>query len=137
MHEGWNYEPLVYHDLTREQAADEKHGGLLTLGACGSGRTHLLGQIAAKGNRVLIAAYTNKAVENLNKRGIKARTLDNIFPTNEPMHKWLSKHAAVTDIFIDEFSMLHPKWLDILHRMKICKPELKISFFGDIRQADG
>ena len=65
----------------------------------------------------------------------RARTLDNAFPKHDTMDKWMNKHAAVTHIFVDEFSMLHPKWFDVLHRLKVRKPTLKISFFGDIRQA--
>ena len=66
---------------------------------------------------------------------LKARTLDSIHPKSDSIAKKLVTQKDTTHIYIDEYSMLHPKWFEMIYRQKHRYPNLKVYFFGDMKQA--
>jgi hypothetical protein len=126
----------LWNEINESEIEDFK-GCCMVDGAPGSGKTTTLADIVKDRKDYIALAPTNKAVNVLISRGVKACTFDSFFysPEEDEFRKSPIKQVANKKlILVDELSMCTSKHLYIILLCKRAYPDIQIMLFGDMKQ---
>lgn len=117
-----------WNKLNDDDKESLKNTSCLVIGAGGSGKSTLLVNLNT-GKDTLVLCFTNKACDNLKKKGLEnVFTFDSYFKEKQEIGKQFKK------IQVDEYSMIPTSWIKTLYKLKLHNNELVIQFFGDSSQ---
>ena len=103
------------------------------IGQPGCGKSYMLQQLhkqdVEEGMKSVKLCWTKTAAEN-----IGGETLDHFFSNQASFKEWVAKGCSQDVISIDEFTIIPPAKLMVLHAIKRAKPSIIIRMFGGPNQ---